>query len=515
MQALLAKLRLWRGKLQPEPGSPCKAHAPQWPLSMKLLSWNDHDHLHLFDVVTGIQVFGVTGSTKSSTTVETLNRAFMLNGCAAIFFSVKPDDPQNYYRQAVECGREKDVVWFGPKHATTLNFVNDGLGLGDAGVASNVTTLLSTLSGMATGKGGASGGGGGREDGGFWEKMDNRLIAACTQLLMRAGQPVTTINIERLVMGIPRSREQVGEDDWQKRSYVFVCLRDADSAATNPDDREDVGRLADYFLIDLAQLGDKLRGTVQTSVGATLDLFNHQITRRLLSSPTPNFRMEMLYQEGKILIIDMPVMVYGALAVAIQKTLKFIFQLSQNRRDVGVYPCPVVMGCDEAQAIVDLDQDAAFGCTARSTRTICLYSTQSISNYLAMSSGQQGEARVFSLLANLQCQIFHQSDSRTIEHAQTLCGKRKRLLMQGGMQQPGGDWVSSALGLGTATPGSTNAGYSENLDFCLQAEHFQRLAKGGPPHWTSDAIVYQGGKHFVSSGRPYLFVRLQQRPNSL
>jgi hypothetical protein len=276
---------------------------------------------------------------------------------------------------------------------------------------------------------------------------------------------------------------------------------------------DDVGAMADYFLIDLAQLGDRLRGAVQTSVGATLDLFNHQLTRRLLSSPTPSFRLEQL-QAGKILIIDMPIMSFGTLAAVIQMTLKFVFQLSQNRRTTDTNPRPVAMFCDEAQAIIDLEHDTAFGCAARSTRTMCVYATQSISNLLPMCPGAHGEARVHSLLGNLQTQIFHQTtDTKTVEYAQSLFGKRSRLLMQGGTSRQSADDIGNLLGLGQH--GSMSTGFSEHLDHELQAEHFQQLEKGGPPHWMSSAIVYQGGRRFLGSGRPYLFIRLRQRPNAL
>lgn len=485
----------------------------RWPLSMKLLSWNLHDHVHLFDVLTGIQVWGATGSTKSTTTVEMFSKAFLANGFGAIYFAVKPDDPANYLRHAVECGREKDVILFGPGHPATFNFVDDGLGNGGAGLAANITSLLSIVSGLAGGtrSGKASGG---REDGSFWEKLDNRLISAATLLLIRALQPVTTVNLERVVLALPRTREQVGEEEWMNESYLFRCLRDADRLATTDEDREDVVRLADYFLLDMAQIGEKLRATVQTSVGATLDLFNHSITRRLISSPAPSFRMEML-QEGKILLVNMPVMTYGVLARAIQACLKHCFQLAQNRRDVSANPRPVAMVCDEAQAIIDLEHDAAFACTARSTRSVCLYATQSISNYYAVSPGPQGEARVHSLLGNLLCQVAHQTtDTRMVEYLQSLFGKRKRLLMSGGTQNSGRDWVGGALGL-ASSGNSVNAGYAESMDFDIQAEQLQRLARGGPPDWISEALVFQGGKFFRSTGRPYLPVRFKQRPNAL
>jgi hypothetical protein len=70
------------------------------------------------------------------------------------------------------------------------------------------------------------------------------------------------------------------------------------------------------------------------------------------------------------------------------------------------------------------------------------------------------------------------------------------------------------VGLGPA--GSASANLSEHVDYELQAEHFQCLAKGGPQAgWAAEAIVYQGGATFCGSSRPYLRVRLSQRPNAL
>ncbi|MFT3686365.1 MAG: hypothetical protein QM783_15835 [Phycisphaerales bacterium] len=162
MKFTLSTIRSWlsRPKQTPQPPTP----ANRWPLSMKLLSWNEHDHVHLFDAVTGIQVWGATGSTKSSTTVEAFSKAFLLNDMGGLYLSTKPDDPQNVLRQARECGREKDVVLFGPAHTTAMNFIEDGLGIGGAGLAGNVTHLLSVVAGitqgsrrMAGGRMGASG----------------------------------------------------------------------------------------------------------------------------------------------------------------------------------------------------------------------------------------------------------------------------------------------------------------------------------------------------------------------
>lgn len=484
----------------------------RWPLDLPLWSWNASEHVRLADVLTGIHCVGTTGSGKSSSLVETVSKAFLHHGFGGIYFAVKPDDPATYLRHAKECGREQDVVLFGPSHATSINFLGDALGAHGAGLVSNVTTILGIVSRLAAGSG-ASSAGSGREDGTFWQMQETRLTTNCAQLLLLSGQAITTLALERLVLELPTSPEQVADPAWRQRSFLFRCLQLADKSEVSDDTREQVARLADFFLVEMPSLSSKLRSTIATSVGATLDQFNQPLVRRMLSSDAPTFRLEQL-QEGKVLVCDMATMTWGPAARVIQLVLKYCVQQVQCRRDVSANPRPVAMIADEFQQLVDLDNDSHFACIARSTRTACVYVTQSLSNYLAMGSGPQTEAQVHGLLGNQQIQVFNQStDTKSIEYAQALFGKRRQVLMQGGIQQSNADWVSSAVGL--AANGTSNAGFSEHMDYELHAGDFQRLARGGPPDWIVEAVVYQGGKHFGSTGRPWLPVQFRQQPNTL
>jgi hypothetical protein len=501
-------------RVKRESAEPIATHGT-WPLSRRLMSWNAQDHFTLADAVCGIQAFGATGSAKSTGSMAAILDAYMSNGMGMLLLCVKPDDPESYLRRARENGREADVVMIGPNHPTTYNFIEDEVSgpSGGAGMVSNLTSLISIVSSMALGSSGQSGG---REDGSFWQKMDNRLISSCAELLVHAVEPVTTMNLERLVLGIPNSRDEIDDPRWQSRSYVYHCLRQAEAKGVDSataEDRADLARLADYFLLDLARLSEKTRSTVQSSVGSTLDLFNRQIVRRLLSSANPNFRMSML-QEGKILVVDMSVMMYRDVARLTQMTLKYCFQLAQNRRDVTANPRPVALVCDESQLLIDLEHDAAFQTTARATRTCTVYCTQSISNYLSEHSGSSVESRVHALLSNLQTQLFHQTtDTKTVEYAQALFGKRIRLLMQSNTQRQNDDWASHAMGIGGSS--GVSAGYSEHLDHLVQAGDFHALLRGGPPHWTSEALLYSSGRTFAATGKSVMPVRFAQQPNSL
>lgn len=486
---------------------PVAADCHEWPLSMEILRWNPNEPVLLSDILCGVQAWGVTGGGKSSGIVTTMAKAFFSHGFGVFCMTVKPEEPQFYYSLAKEAGREQDVIFLGPSHPTTFNFLREAA-RGGAGMVPNLVTVLTCASKLALGGQEQ----GDRESGGFWQKMDQRLIASVAELLILAGQPVTTMNMERVVLTLPTCRADVADPMWKSGSFMYECLSDADARALTPDDREDLVRLAGFFLVSMAELADKTRGTVQTSVSSTLDMFNGRVARRLLSAPEPNFDFEML-QRGKILIVDMPCMTHGTTARLIQTVLKHSFQMCQNRRDVGANPRPVGLICDESQMLVDLEHDAKFLTTARSTRTGVCLATQSLSNYLSEHGGDEVEPRVHAMISNLVCQVFNQTtDTKTVSYAQELLGKRTQLLMNASTQQQQENWADTALGL--AGPSAASAGFSEHLDHIIQADDLHDLAKGGPPDFTVEALVYSGGKSFQSTKSPFLPVRFRQTPHT-
>ncbi|MGD9689528.1 MAG: type IV secretory system conjugative DNA transfer family protein [Phycisphaerales bacterium] len=508
-----AKIGRWQPWLRAhrEATQPGATDANPWPLSMPILAWNEEEVFRLADAVCGVQVFGTTGSGKSTGSVAALLRAYLRNQFGMMLLTVKPDDAATYRRLCAEAGRSADVVMLGPLHDASFNFISEAA-LGSAGLIGNLTAMLSTVSRIALG----GEHGGGREDGRFWMLMESRLLTCCAELLIRAGEPVTTLGLERLVTGIPADREQVADGGWRERSFVYACLREAELDVSGPDDETEFRRLCDYFLLELATLSSRTKSTVQASATALLDMFNRPVIRKLLSAPQPSFDMSML-QRGKILIVDCPVLVHQSMGRLVQLVLKHCFQLAQSRRDVRASPRPVALVVDESHLLTDLEHDAAFQTTARGTRTCTVYATQSISNYL----GEHGdgsaavEARVHALLTNLACHLFHQTtDTKTVEYAQALFGKRRQLLMNGGMNQRQDDWASAALGFGGPPPGRS-AGFSEHVDWMVQASDFLDLARGGPDFgWTIEALLYQGGKTFPATNRPFLPVRFAQHPDT-
>jgi hypothetical protein len=243
---------------------------------------------------------------------------------------------------------------------------------------------------------------------------------------------------------------------------------------------------------------------VETTLTAATDLLSRGAARDLLSSPTTNVSPGMCY-DGAVVIADFPVLLYHDVGRLIQVILKFCWQRAHGRRDVSANPRPTFIVADESH-LLTVDADQVFQTTARSSRTAVVYATQSISNYLEVF-GEHAEPRVHSLLGNLQTQVWHQqTDTRTIAYIQELVGRSPRYFMNGSASNDG-DWMSPLLGMGS---GSQSSGFSEVMEHQLQAGDLNSLAKGGPPDWEVEAIVYSGGKRFAHNGRTWLPVRFSQ-----
>src|SRR5690606_7974222 len=103
-----------------------------------------------------------------------------------------------------------------------------------------------------------------------------------------------------------------------------------------------------------------------------------------------------------------------------QVLLKHAWQRAHARRSTASNCRPTFLVADESQLFM-VEADEQFQAIARETRTAVVYATQSISGMLSAFGGTQAEARVHSMLANLQTKLFfQQTDIRTIQYLQEL-----------------------------------------------------------------------------------------------
>ncbi|MBC7819875.1 MAG: TraM recognition domain-containing protein [Planctomycetaceae bacterium] len=326
-----------------------------------------------------------------------------------------------------------------------------------------------------------------------------------TDLLIMARGTLSVSDLYRLVTSAATSKEQWKSDEWRKSSFCFRCLREADAKRKTPVQEADFELVADYFAIEWVNLSDRTRSNILTMFTSMLDKLNRGIIRELISSPVTNVTPEMC-QAGKLLLIDVPLKVWGEAGLLIQVLWKHCLQRAQERRNVQDNPRPVFLAVDESH-LLTTSADQLFQTTARSTRTAVIYATQNISNYLA-ALGDKAEPEVHSLLGNLQTQIFHQqADIKTNSYAAELIGRTHQFLINANSSREPSDLFGSMFG---QSPSQCTAGVNETIDFEVQPATFATLRKGGPPHWVADAIVYQGGRRFHATGRPYMSVTFRQ-----
>ena len=310
-----------------------------------------------------------------------------------------------------------------------------------------------------------------------------------------------------MALSAPMSPDEVKSPAWQETSFCYKCMLEADAKCT-PKRKQDLLLATNFFLVEWPQLSEKTRSIVLSTLTSMLDVLSRGEVNRLLSPEVTTVRPEMAC-DGKIILIDMPLKLFGEVGLMVQIIWKYCFQLAMERRDIAANSRPTFMAIDESHLLVT-SKDQVFQTTARSSRTAVVYATQSISNYMAVFSGERGESEVHSLLGNLQTSFFHQqSNTETNNYASELIGRTKQYFMNSNTSWGPVNWMDVVLG-GSNDTGSSS-GMSESYEYEIQPSVFNTLAQGGPPDWLVEAIVVQGGKRFHETGRPWLPVSIRHK----
>jgi type IV secretory pathway TraG/TraD family ATPase VirD4 len=474
---------------------------PHWSLSTPILTFSSGDVWTIGDACQGTQILGSIGSGKSSGSLAAICRGLLGAGFGGLFLTTKPSDTQDYVRLCIEQGRERDLIVFSPSGPYRFNPLDAELRRTDAGAGQtqSVVTLLTTLLEVSERNSSHSGG----DEGGYWQRTNTQLMRNSVDLQVLAHGKLSSMDLYRLIMSAPTSSEQLSSPDWRAKSYCLQCLDLADQKTKNPVQRHDLELVADYFLIEWPGLADRTRSVILSMFTSMLDILNRGLVRELTGT-TSNVTPEMT-QDGAIIIVDLPIKLYGELGQFVQVQWKHCLQRAQERRDVSGNPRPVFIIADESH-LHAVKADQVFQTTARSSRTAVVYATQSISNYLA-AFGEHSEALVHSLLGNLQSQFFHQqADIKTNNYAADLIGRSRQMLFNSS-RSTSNDWFQSLTGQGSP---SVNAGMTESFEYEVQPQAFADLRKGGPPHWIVDGFLYQGGRRFRQTGRPWTPVSFKQ-----
>lgn len=445
----------------------------RWPLDAPLVRLDPgKDSLTTRDILAGgIQIWGGTGSGKTSGPMATLIKAMLAQGWALLMLCIKREDAETYIRYATEAGREQHIVRITPDGNCRwrFNWLAYELQRPDGGQIENVLHLLtSVLTEIVEGKqiGGSSDP--------YWERASKMLLRNALALLSVAEGTIRLDDIARLVTSAPQSLEQVQDASWQARSYCAQIIAQTDRMVASNQGKQhgqidaltihEISVANRFFLQEFAAMSDRTRSSVISTLTASIDTLMHGVLYRLFGTDT-TFVPELL-NDGAIIILDVPMVTYGEVARISASLLKLMTQRALLRRDVGQNPRPIGVIADESQHVIS-PFDWEFAAMSRSAKAMTLYATQSLQNYHARL-GIGSDAAVRALLAQFQTQIFcRNNDVQTNNYAAELIARRWANRMGSSSQQS-----MDSASHGTST--------NQSLEFAIQPSEFLHLRNGGP-----------------------------------
>lgn len=470
-------------------------------LDTPLLGFSDHDDdtWRIRDAVEGCQIFGGTGSGKTSGSGAEIALSYMRHGFGGLILTAKNDERRLWERYAQATGRADDLIIFSPESPARFNFLKyeqERQGAG-AGLTENMVALF--INAMEANRSSQQG-----TNEAYWQNSLRQLLRNTIDLLKLAGRAVTLPDIYKAISTAPKSMEEVKDSKWQKSSDCATYLEEAYARkeSFSAIERNDFEMTLDYFFNHFPTLANRTRSVVVSTFLSMADGLLRGILRDLLSGDL-NVTPEDTH-EGKILLIDLPVKEYAEIGQYAQVIIKYLWQQAAERRPIASDTAPIFLWADESQLFAT-SNDAIFQTTARSARVCTVYLTQNIPNYLmAMGGSASDRSATDALLGNFQTVIFHgNADITTNRYASDLIGQKEKTKtstsVNDGQSLSYQDSMLDALSPASHDGRSESSGSSTN--FALQIEpqvlpmEFTMLKKGGFHNDLEvEAIIFQSGR---------------------
>ncbi len=466
-------------------------------LEQPLLNLSKQDTWTVRDACEGTQIFGATGSGKTSGSGQAIATSLLRAGFGGLVLTVKPDERETWERYAAATGRTGSLAIFRPGEPWAFNFLNYELnrpGAG-AGFASNMVSLFTEVLEVAARRGEV-----GSQDG-FWVTALEQLLRNAIDLVIMAQGTLTLADLHAVISSAPHDHDVLFSEEWRAGSRCFDLIRQG-RATLEPDQQADFDLTASYWLNEFPGLAEKTRSIIVNMFTGMADAFLRRPMRALFCERTTI--IPEITHGGGIILVDMPVKQYHQVGRFAQVLWKLMWQRAAEARAVNNDTAPVFLWVDESQEFIT-SSDASFQATARSARVATVYLTQNISNYLKAIGGREAQSATDSLLGNLQTKIFHANgDAKTNEWAERLFakrwGRRTGTSQSNNPDQPDG-----------RDRPRMSASSNESLDPEVLAHDFIGLAKGGEGNrFLVESIVFQGGRTWRATGRNHLRVFFSQ-----
>lgn len=460
----------------------------EFDLDEVLLRLSPEDIWTIRDACEGTQIFGATGSGKTSGSGRTIALAFLRNMFGGLVLTSKREEAELWEDYCRRTGRLDSLIKVSLTSGHRFDFLRYECNRPgeNAGTPDTVVPLLQAIVQAAD----RDPHGNGRPLGGdvFWENaLRQLLLHTVTLAIFIAGPELSLDLISQIVVEAPRSRRAARSERWRE------IIEHAKRRVRTDVDRRNLAKVINYFGSEFPQLGEKLRSSITSMFTTTMVQVSHGHFGEMFASGRVNIVPELTHH-GAIILLDIPVNEHGPAARYAQTIFKYAWQQATARRHGGNELRPVFLWSDEAQDLVT-PNDVVFQAKARSARAATVYLTQSVPSY----TRTLGEPSTNALLGNFQTKIFHANgDGQTNAWAEKLFGHEIT-------RRKGASDTMHKYGL---EPHAHTESTSEAREPRIDAGEFTMLRKGG--EGIVEGIVFQAGRVWKASGKNYLKVRFSQ-----
>ena len=450
------------------------------------------------DSFEGIQVFGATGSGKSSGSGKAFIQGFLREGYGGLVMTAKPEEFDNWAEQAELAGRLDHIIEFSLDQPWRFNFLDYELNRpgGGAGLTENLVNLFLAVLEIAERKQGSKG-----DD--YWQRTLKQLLRNAIDLVIIAKGKITLMDLYEVITTAPQFPEEAESERWRHYSTCFQMIRAGEIKSLSKSRKLDFEFTSKYWLNEFAALSDRTRSIIVSMFTSMADCFLRGPMRELFCTTT-NLVPELSH-EGAIIILNLPIKEYSEIGQYAQVLFKYIWHQATERRNVKENPRPVFLWADESQYFVT-NYDMQFQTTARSSKASTVYLTQNLPNYYSALGGSSQKSTADSLLGNLNTKIFHANgDSVTNNWAAELFAKSWQYRSN----------INTSINENAKTIGGRTSqrsmGTSESLNFEILPQEFTMLRKGGFENDLSvDSIVFQGGRKWRATDKNFLRTTFKQ-----
>jgi hypothetical protein len=488
---------------------------PEFHPRTVLRDWGNGDAFRISDALTGVSVFGATGSGKTSGPAKHLAYGYLAADFGGLVLCAKKEERIQWQQWAAETGRSNDLIIFDLSGKWRFNFLDweckrSGEG---AGLTINIVNLIDEIAAAIATDVDSKG-----DSGKFWQDALHHMNMNLVDLALMAKLEISLPLMREIVISAPRRLLDTTDNDWLQNSPCGYAIKEAKNCLAESDKAvaEDYAQVRSYWFAEHLHLAEKTRSIIELTFSILARPFTTRPLRKLFANTeeSTNVTPEDTFK-GKIIVIDLPVQEFRLAGRLANFVWKYCFQIAVLRRmqpqGRNHFLRPVFLWADEAQNFIS-KFDAEYQAVARSAGGCTVYLTQNRESYLRVL---QSEAAVDSLLGNLQAKFFCQNSGGTSEWAAKLLGERWINTTSTNVGNSSGTGSGQQGSQGHQSSGVT---VSEQRRYFVEPARFTTLKRGGEAHnFRVESIVYNGGHQFASptTGReayqPFKLLTFNQR----